>query len=1084
MNQRLNRDDIRRAVGQSSFARGSEYLRQNRVLQAQASEPAPERLQLRSRVRGSGAQIYQQEIEIRFDTYMPQINGVCSCPMRHNCKHVAAACLHYLEQGFSTEPSQRGAWQNWLERLASAGGRPAPRADEERLVFLLSTDDSVPPVLQLELRWVRPRKEGGYTKGRRAGLDTLYFPAQNRSPLDPETSDIVNLLRALAGGSWVWQQPRIEGNLGYLALTRMIDTGRCFWLQPGDHPLRAGAARPVELTWREDHQGLHLVLDLGGQIMLLPTEPPLYLDLAEQTVGPVEAAGLRGAQLQELLRTPPLPKSLAADLSRELLTQHPELPVPPPARVRVEQIDGELPRPRLLIGQIDRGRQHLPVAFLSFAYAGQIVPGAPGQSRSIIESGGRTWIIRRDLTAEAAACQRLAQWGLFPVEGESSRPSPLALLMQDDNPVLAMGRWAEFLDQGVEELRRTGWEVALHEGFEIRFDAAEWLAEIDQQEADTAAGWFSLRFDLEVDGERLPLLPLIAPLLELPADTPLPQIVSLPHPQRPQSFISLPSARLAPFLDTLRELFERARPRPDGQLQLSRSDARVLEQLSQAGTIISGDTRLQELAARLADFSGIAEVAPPAGLQARLRPYQQAGLNWLQFLREYQLGGILADDMGLGKTLQTLAHLLLEKEAGRLDDPCLLVAPTSLVGNWRREACRFCPDLRVLVLHGTSRADHFAEIDRHDLVLTTYPLLTRDQDALFAHRYHSLILDEAQTIKNPRTQAARVLRRISARHRLCLTGTPMENHLGELWALFDFLMPGFLGDQPHFTRHWRKPIESEGDDLRRQQLAKRIAPFMLRRRKQDVLADLPAKTEIIRSVALGPRQAALYESIRLAMEKEVRDTIAAQGFARSQITILDALLKLRQTCCHPPLVKLPQAAKVAESAKLELLLDLLPEQLEEGRRILLFSQFTRMLDAIAEVLERRRIRYLRLTGETRDRDEVVDAFRRGDADLFLISLKAGGVGLNLTEADTVILYDPWWNPAVEQQAADRAHRIGQDKPVFVYKLITEGTVEERILALQARKQALADGIYAEGEAGATQLTAEDLGELLAPLSDG
>jgi len=345
-------------------------------------------------------------------------------------------------------------------------------------------------------------------------------------------------------------------------------------------------------------------------------------------------------------------------------------------------------------------------------------------------------------------------------------------------------------------------------------------------------------------------------------------------------------------------------------------------------------------------------------------------------------------------------------------------------------------------------------------------------------------LDEAQNIKNPRSKAAAVVRSLRARRRLCLTGTPMENHLGELWALFDFLLPGFLGEETRFRRNWRNPIEQHGDQDRQQRLARRVAPFMLRRRKQEVLDELPPKTEIIRGVTLGEQQAALYEGIRLSMEKRVCDAIATQGLARSRITILDALLKLRQTCCDPRLLSLAAARKVTASAKLELLMDILPEQLEEGRRVLLFSQFTSMLVLIEQAFAKQGIAYSKLTGRTRNRDEAIERFRSGAADVFLISLKAGGVGLNLTEADTVILYDPWWNPAVENQAADRAHRIGQDKPVFVYKLITEGTVEEKILALQARKQVLAEGVYSEGGAVADGgFEAVDLQSLFAPMGD-
>lgn len=311
----------------------------------------------------------------------------------------------------------------------------------------------------------------------------------------------------------------------------------------------------------------------------------------------------------------------------------------------------------------------------------------------------------------------------------------------------------------------------------------------------------------------------------------------------------------------------------------------------------------------------------------------------------------------------------------------------------------------------------------------------------------------------------------------------MENHLGELWAQFDFLMPGFLGDSTFFKKTYRTPIETHGDKQQSERLSKRLRPFMLRRTKGEVATELPAKTEIIRTVPLHDKQAALYESIRITMEKKVRDAIADKGLARSHITILDALLKLRQTCCDPRTLSLKEAQKIDESAKLDLLMEMLPEQLEEGRRILIFSQFTRMIALMEKELKAYKIGYTKLTGQTKKRDEAIERFKSGEVDVFLISLKAGGVGLNLTEADTVIIYDPWWNPAVESQAADRAHRIGQDKPVFVYKLLTENTVEEKILAMQEKKRALADSIYNGGKKEESfKLTSDDLSELFKPLS--
>ena len=733
-----------------------------------------------------------------------------------------------------------------------------------------------------------------------------------------------------------------------------------------------------------------------------------------------------------------------------------------------------------------RGGSYIHVAALDFLYGEDRSPALPVAPHSLLDTRGELVRVERDLEGEGDAVQTLFSAGFAPVAGENMTvPGPLVCYMQATSLLLSASQWSEFLDSRVAELEADGWRIETDDGFLLRFDEGEWSAALDEPEA-VGNDWFGLRFDLEVDGQRLPLLPLIAPLLELDPDQTLPERLSVPLPAADGAashrYVKLPGERLRPFLDTLRELFDRRPPGADGALRLSRFDAGTLRELEKAGTRLHGGEQLRALADRLADFEGIAPVDPPRGLRAELRHYQRQGLNWLQFLREYRFGGILADDMGLGKTVQTLAHLLLEKEAGRLDLPALIVAPTSLMGNWRREARQFTPELRVLVLHGPQRGAHFDAIGQHDLVITTYPLLPRDEAILAQQEFRFLVLDEAQTIKNPRSKAAGIVRGLRAEHRLCLTGTPMENHLGELWALFDFLLPGFLADATHFKRYWRTPIESHGDADRQARLSRRVAPFMLRRRKQDVLSELPPKTEIIRSIPLHKDQAALYESIRLSMEKRVREAIAAQGLARSHITILDALLKLRQTCCHPRLLSLAAAAKVKHSAKLDLLMDILPEQLEEGRRILLFSQFTSMLGLIEQELQQRGIDYAKLTGQTRKRDEAIERFRSGEVGVFLISLKAGGLGLNLTEADTVILYDPWWNPAVEAQAADRAHRIGQDKPVFVYKLVSENTVEEKILALQAKKQALADGVYREGAAQQQAgLSADDLQQLFAPL---
>ena len=413
----------------------------------------------------------------------------------------------------------------------------------------------------------------------------------------------------------------------------------------------------------------------------------------------------------------------------------------------------------------------------------------------------------------------------------------------------------------------------------------------------------------------------------------------------------------------------------------------------------------------------------------------------------------------------------------------MIIAPVSLLGNWQREALRFCPQLRSLIVHGKDRHDAAQSVQDFDLVIAPYSLLQRDRERWLQGQWHLVVLDEAQNIKNASTQAAQVAAQIKSRHRLCLSGTPMENHLGELWSLFHFLMPGFLGSEARFKALFRNPIEKQGSPERLAQLRARITPFMLRRTKALVAHELPPKVETLLRVELSGKQADLYETIRLGMEKTVREALDRQGLAKSQITILDALLKLRQVCCDPRLVKLSAATKVKTSAKLEQLMTLLPDMLAEGRRILLFSQFTGMLTLIEAELKKHQIPWVKLTGQSQKRDALIEQFTSGSVPLFLISLKAGGVGLNLPQADTVIHYDPWWNPAVETQATDRAHRIGQTQSVWVLKLVAQGTIEERILALQERKAALAEGMYS-GSVGrrAPLFTESDLSELLRPLS--
>jgi SNF2 family DNA or RNA helicase len=469
-------------------------------------------------------------------------------------------------------------------------------------------------------------------------------------------------------------------------------------------------------------------------------------------------------------------------------------------------------------------------------------------------------------------------------------------------------------------------------------------------------------------------------------------------------------------------------------------------------------------------------------LCATLRPYQSEGVAFLQRLRESGVGGVLADEMGLGKTLQTIAHLWIEKGQGRLDAPAVVVCPTTLVGNWSREIARFAPALRVVVIHGPDRHRRWAAAAKADVVITTYPVVVRDEERFAELRFSTAILDEAQTIKNARSQARRALARVVSDSRVCLTGTPIENHLGELWSIFDWLAPGLLGAELAFRRFWRQPIEDQRDAERLSALRETVGPYVLRRLKRDVAKELPPKTELAVPIELGGKQRELYESIRVAAHADVRKAIHAKGLAASAVTILDALTKLRQVCCDPRLVAMDAARSVNESAKLDAFLELIGEQLAGGHRVLVFSQFTSMLALVGEALHARGVSQLTLTGATRNRQRVVDAFEEGRADVFLISLKAGGTGLNLTSADTVVHYDPWWNPAAQAQATDRAYRIGQRRPVFVHSLYVAGSVEERVLLLQEKKRWLSMSLLGD-DGPETSLSENDVDALFAPLVD-
>jgi SNF2 family DNA or RNA helicase len=531
----------------------------------------------------------------------------------------------------------------------------------------------------------------------------------------------------------------------------------------------------------------------------------------------------------------------------------------------------------------------------------------------------------------------------------------------------------------------------------------------------------------------------------------------------------------ADWLKTYGPIAEMAKAEGDS-LRFLPSQAMILDALLAAQPEADLDEHFVKVRQKLRTFEGVKPASEPATFRGELRAYQRDGLGWLNFLRDFGFGGCLADDMGLGKTVQVLALLEQRRrdtQNGKERRPSLVVAPRSLVFNWIDESQRFTPELRAINYTGLQRGEALERLADCDLLVTTYGTLRRDIVKLREIPFDYAILDEAQAIKNSSSQSAKACRLLNARHRLVMTGTPVENHLGDLWSQFEFLNPGMLGRSGGGLFTGKASKDPVSLDLLRQALR----PFLLRRTKEAVLTELPQKTEQTLYCELDAKQRKLYNELRDHYRALLTGKIKEQGLAKSKIHVLEALLRLRQAACHPALID--KGKSKLPSAKMETLLEQLGEVLDEGHKALVFSQFTSLLAIVRTELDARKLTYEYLDGQTRDRKAKVERFQNdADCRLFLISLKAGGQGLNLTAADYVFILDPWWNPAAEAQAVDRAHRIGQTKPVFAYRLIAKDTVEEKILQLQGEKRQLAEAIVSADENLLRTLTADDLQMLL------
>ena len=1021
----------------------------------------------------------KNEVHVRLDWTAGPVVGsehcFCSCHADSPCEHLAALAIDYIAKQdpitpYSSENKRADTAIRLLKTEFNQRFDPYPNMARHRIVYLLSKGEQG---LHLTAHKGYISKKGKYSIKQDIGFG---FSTKSSQPKYVTQTDLylLNQLKecslALDDVQRTAQQEVISLDIADFTsldfIKTLCATQRCFWMSCEQSPLR------LETHYHHDYIDADAFISIGDNG---------YIDLASMS-----------------LVIAPSSEDIDGPLFDSTLDWSPQLTV---SRHDIE------------FSWDEKSSLELEVANFSLIHADLIIElaevfssayDAPEVMKHVAE-------LNIQLTGLPLLTSMFEStvWSMFPIGTR--------LLPQELSEQMIMLR----------RLSLAGWGITydLKNRFEV-IHAQHWYGDVHNSDSDKS--WFDLEIGVEVNGEKVNLLPYLVKAIRQGLveniDNQTTILMDLDSGER----LALPAIRIKKILTVLVELYEKK------PLTATDTVSLPLHQLTRVAELSSikvggefewqGSSLLRKKAEKVyayLEYAGAKahSVKPPVGLNAELREYQQQGLNWLQFLKKQGFCGILADDMGLGKTIQTLASILLDKESGRLNKPCLIVAPTSLLANWLNEAQSFTPDLNVLLWSGGKRHKNADQIKHTDVVISSYGTL--QQDALFwvDTHFHLIVLDEAQNIKNARSRIARVVGSLTSTHKLCLTGTPLENHLGELWSLFNFLMPGFLGNSTQFNRLYQAPIEKEDDEVKRHALVQRISPFLLRRMKFDVATELPAKTVINEYISLTQVQGDLYETIRLTMSDELRKAVSQSGMKRNRLAISNALLKLRQVCCHPELLKLDLIADkaidgehtslssesmdsigdkerlvvkignkpvndagVTSSGKLNWLADKLPSMIEEGRRVLIFSSFTSMLTLISQLLDKLSIAHVELTGKSRDRASLVKRFQDQEVPVFLISLKAGGAGLNLTAADVVIHTDPWWNPAAEQQASDRAYRIGQDKSVFVYKLICKDTVEERIQRLQESKFNLAQSIYDHEAQSVTEMTGNDWLDLLQPLA--
>jgi superfamily II DNA or RNA helicase len=1014
------------------------------------------------------------------------VESVCSCGQAL-CPH-AAAILFRLQRLFDW-PRAMTPLQRWQRSIENRPESPPPAAptiemcESRQLVCLLQAkNDPQPTALWAHL----------------VLLDDMTMLHQRERWLAAD--DVPNHLypspRAMMWQARLAMGQRsqrsgavgylLEGQAGAALFAEFLREGICYHADTLQR-ICAGGTRQPRWQWSHDEQAqARVALKFpDGMVQLIELDGLHYLDESSGEFCKLQVARGTWAMLENM---PPIPPD-----ETELRTHWPPHPllrvIPPPPPVPALRLVTATLGPVLTMGASRHAERGDYVFYLhaSADYDGYRLPLAeePWRRQIVRQVRGEYITVAREIDAEVRAAQSLADADivglrkLLPDARRSLAPVPDARALGHRQHFRGGAETFAALESIAQSLTR--------EGFRLEYDPELPFALLPQETKLRATlspteqgGWTQFDLAAVFDGGEINVLPTILDGISRNAFSLTPTSNEPPDahwlaPIGPARFLPLPLSQLREWLGPLVEYLDKPNRHNKTHLRLSRSQAMALSDcLQNQGMVMEGAHAVNvadTLAALRAAQNSASLAEAPTSFRGTLRGYQLTGLQWLQALRRSRLGGVLADDMGLGKTVQVIAHLLLELESGRLDRPALIVAPTSLVFNWMDEIARFAPSLRCLDFTGAGRTALRDQLPNVHVIIISYALLANELAALEDIDFSMLVLDEAQWIKNPLTQTARVVRRLRASHRLAVTGTPLENHLGELWAHMDAVMPGYLGDYRSFNRSFRVPIERQEDDARMAILRQRVAPFLLRRSKATVAPELPPKTETVLRVAMGEGQRRLYESLRLSLSKRVREALASYNDEQSRIVVLSALLRLRQVCCDPRLIGADSAAP--ESAKLDALLELIRSLREQGRHVLVFSQFTSMLELISKALQAVPFQHVLLTGKTADRGTPVRQFQSGEVQILLASLKAGGVGLNLTAADAVIHFDPWWNPAVEMQAVDRAHRLGREQPVFVYKLLCEDTIEDKIEAMKGRKSDLAGALLGDDHSSAGRLSELD-----------